>query len=134
MKFSFLPIPNISALPTWHCCIFPNKNVHLRDVLMKPNLICQFFPTGQANFVPIQLQPEICSALNVDPPRHFPALSHKCQWHANEFHMQMSSSVNGDKNVLLFQFCDSRKTRQPHYIYVIFYLKPLLNMQWPDSE
>lgn len=106
MKFSFLPIPNIYALPTWHCCIFPNKNVQLRA---KFNL--SVFPTGQANFVPIQLQPEICSASSTDTPRRFPALSPKCQWHANEFHMQMSSSVNGDKSVLLFQFCDSRKNK-----------------------
>lgn len=69
-----------------------------------------FFPTEQASLVPIRLQPEICSAWSADPPRRFPALSPKCQWHANEFHIQMSSLVNDDdENVLLFQFCDSRK-------------------------
>jgi len=84
------------------------------------------FHTGQANFFPIQLQPEISSASSADPLRCFPALSPKCQWHANEFHTQMSSSVNSDESALLLQFCKSRKTRQPHYTYVTFCLKPLL--------
>ena len=60
MKFSFLPIPNIYALPTWHCCIFPNKNVQLRDIFMKPSLICQFFP--QAKLI---LFPSNCSQRSV---------------------------------------------------------------------
>lgn len=95
----------------WHCCLFPNKNIQLRDIFMKP-----IFPAGQADFVPIPLQPEICSALSADPASLFPAPSPKYQWHANEFHMQMSSSVTGNKTIQLFQFYVSRKTRHPHYI------------------
>lgn len=41
---------------------------------MKP-----IFPTGQADFVPIYLQPEVCSAQSADPPSRFPVLSSKYQ-------------------------------------------------------
>lgn len=84
LSYQFLPISRTYALTTWHCCVFPNKSVHLRDIFMKPSL--SFFPTGQANFVPVQLQPEICSASSADPPRCFPALS------PNVNGMQMNST------------------------------------------
>lgn len=77
---------------------FPNA--HNWDIFVKPSL--STFPTGQDSFVPIQLQPGICSASNTDPPRTFPALSPQmsiaCKWipHANE---QLSEY---DKTVLLF--------------------------------
>lgn len=77
---------------------FPNA--HDWDIFVKPSL--STFPTGQDNFVPIQLQPEICSASSADPPRTFPVLSPQmsiaCKWipHANG---QLSEY---DKTVLLF--------------------------------
>lgn len=109
IKFSFVRIPNIKAL-----LHLSKQKMHNWDIFVKPSL--SIFPTGQDNFVPIQLQPEICSASSADPPRTFPALypqmSIACKWipHANE---QLSEY---DKTVLLFQFCDSRKTRQLHYL------------------
>lgn len=60
MKFSFLPIPNIYASPTWHCCIFPNKNVQLRHISVKPSFIFPFFP--QAKLI---LFPSNCSQRSV---------------------------------------------------------------------
>lgn len=101
------------------------ENAHDWDIFVKPSL--STFLTDQDNFVPIQLQPEICSASTADHPRTFPALSPQmsiaCKWipHANE---QLHEY---DKTVLLFQFCDSRKTRQLHYLCVTLYPKPLLS-------
>lgn len=51
---------------------FQTKNAHNWDIFVKPNL--STFPTGQDNFVPIQLQRSVLHQVQIlpEPSQYFP--------------------------------------------------------------
>lgn len=124
IKFSFLWISNIYALLTRHCCIFPNKKCTTETFLWSQ--VCQFFPQAR-----IILFPSNCSQRSVlhqvqilpEPSQRF---TPKCQYHANEFHMQMSSSVNMTK-LSCYSSSVTQEKQGSYTTYVTFYPKPLLS-------